>query len=52
MSHEWSPVYWKIYLLSASGACVHSIGRTVKPCIRRAKLDQRHKAHCLAFPVC
>ena len=32
-------------------ACVHLIGRTVKLCVRRAKLDQRHKAHCLAFPV-
>jgi len=44
-------VYWKICHLSASGACVHLIGRTVTLCIRRAKLDQRHKAHCLAFAV-
>ena len=49
--HTMESVYWVIHLLSASGACLHLVGRTIKFCIRRAKLDQRHKAHCFAFPV-
>lgn len=45
---RWSPVYWKICLLSATGAYTWL---AVQLSFVYVELQQRHKAHCLAFPV-